>query len=117
MWFRVVIKDKLRQLKERKMADEKKSTDDKAQAEKEYTVVDKDDENFEIDTYPTQEEAQKRIALLSSQGARPDRYEVKEGAKGDHEKKKKEMAEKHEKFKQDKNEKGTKAYEGAGPKK
>lgn len=65
--------------------------------EKEYTVVDKDNDDFEIDTYTTKEQAQQRIQTLSAQGARPDRYEVKEGAKGDHEKKQKEAAEKEQK--------------------
>lgn len=61
-------------------------------AEKEYTVCDKDNENFEIDTYTTKEAAEQRIQTLAAQGARPDRYEVKEGTKGDHEKWKKEQA-------------------------
>lgn len=91
---------------------------DTASTEKEYTVCDMDNDGFEIDTYPTKEAAQQRIQQLAAQGARLERYEVKEGAKGDHEKKKKEQQSKSEDKgkKDDDKAKEAKGHEGAQPK-
>ena len=48
--------------------------------QKQFEVKDQDDEGKVIDTFPTKEMAEARVALLSSQGAHPGRYKIEEKA-------------------------------------